>query len=155
LVGAGLPPPDIDTALRIDTQKVGVTPAFFVRVPGSAAPHVPCRVHFEGVKKNFAPRATFRHDALLWVSAGWVGHQNMRAFALGLIFSAAAFPCLAQTVLKSEPLMLAPYEVAFVQDPSCGAGKVRKVTGAIRGLQRRKACVTLVAEQVSLVSATP
>jgi hypothetical protein len=112
-------------------------------------------VHFECVKKIFALHATFRHDALLWVSAGWVGHQNMRAFALGLIFSAAAFPCLAQTVLKSEPFILAPYEVAFVQDPSCGAGKVRKVTGAIRGLQRRKACVTLAAEQASLASATP
>ena len=81
--------------------------------------------------------------------------KNMRAFALGLIFSAAAFPCLAQTVLKSEPFILAPYEVAFVQDPSCGAGKVRKVTGAIRGLQRRKACVTLASEQASLVSAMP
>ncbi|WFU19700.1 hypothetical protein [Bradyrhizobium sp. CB3481] len=79
----------------------------------------------------------------------------MRAFALGLIISAAAFPCLAQTVLKSEPLILAPYEVAFVQDPACGVGKVRKVTGAIRGLQRRKACVTLASEQASLVSATP
>jgi len=79
----------------------------------------------------------------------------MRVFALGLIFSAAAFPCLAQTVLKSEPLMLAPYEVAFVQDSSCGAGKVRKVTGAIRGLQRRKSCVTMAAEQASLASATP
>jgi hypothetical protein len=79
----------------------------------------------------------------------------MRAFALGLIFSAAAFPCLAQTVLKSEPLILAPYEVAFVQDASCGVGKVRKVTGAIRGLQRRKACVAMAAEQASLVSATP
>ena len=79
----------------------------------------------------------------------------MRVFALGLIFCAAAFPCLAQTVLKSEPLMLAPYEVAFVQDSSCGAGKVRKVTGSIRGLQRRKACVTLAAEQASLASATP
>ena len=86
---------------------------------------------------------------------GWVGHQNMRAFALGLIISAAAYPCLAQTVLKSEPLILAPYEVAFVQDASCGAGKVLKVTGAIRGLQRRKACVAVVAEQASLVSATP
>ena len=103
----------------------------------------------------FAVHATFRHDALLLISAGWVGHQIMRVFALGLIFSAAAFPCLAQTVLKSEPLMLAPYEVAFVQDSSCGAGKVRKVTGAIRGLQRRKACVTMAAEQASLVSATP
>ena len=40
----------------------------------------------------------------------------MRAFALGLIFSAIAVPCLAQTVLKSEPLVLAPYEIAFVQD---------------------------------------
>jgi hypothetical protein len=106
-------------------------------------------------KKFFTRRATFRHDALLCISAGWVGHQIMRVFALGLIFSAAAFPCLAQTVLKSEPLILAPYEVAFVQDSSCGAGKVLKVTGSIRGLQRRKACVTLASEQASLVSATP
>jgi hypothetical protein len=29
------------------------------------------------------------------------------------------------------------------------------VTGAIRGLHRRKACVTLVAEQASLAIATP
>ena len=67
----------------------------------------------------------------------------MRAFALGLILSVAAAPCLAQTVLKSEPLILAPYEIAFVQDVSCPPGKVLKVTGAIRGLHRRKACVTL------------
>jgi hypothetical protein len=79
----------------------------------------------------------------------------MRALVLGLIFSAVALPCLAQTVLKSEPLALAPYEVAFVQDPSCPAGKVLKVTGAIRGLHRRKACVTLTAEQASLATATP
>ncbi|HEY3681171.1 MAG TPA: hypothetical protein VGL45_20855 [Bradyrhizobium sp.] len=79
----------------------------------------------------------------------------MRALALGLIFSAVALPCSAQTVLKSEPLALAPYEVAFVQDASCPAGKVLKVTGAIRGLHRRKACVTLAAEQASLATATP
>lgn len=85
---------------------------------------------------------------------GWT-FKNMRAFALGLVFSAAAYPCLAQTVLKSEPLVLAPYEIAFVQDTACGVGKVRKVTGAIRGLQRRKACVAMAAEQASLVSATP
>ena len=85
--------------------------------------------------------------------AGWT--TNMRAFALGLIFSAAALPCLAQTVLKSEPLIMAPYEIAFVQDISCPAGKVLKVTGAIRGLHRRKACVSLVAEQASLATATP
>jgi hypothetical protein len=79
----------------------------------------------------------------------------MRALALGMIFSAVALPCFAQTVLKSEPLILAPYEVAFVRDASCPAGKVLKVTGAIRGLHRRKACVTLAAEQASLAVASP
>jgi hypothetical protein len=83
----------------------------------------------------------------------------MRALALGVILSAAAMsylaPCFAQTVLKSEPFILAPYEITFVQDASCPAGKVLKVTGAIRGLHRRKACVTLAAEQASLAGATP
>ncbi|MDA9519733.1 hypothetical protein XI06_05010 [Bradyrhizobium sp. CCBAU 11434] len=67
----------------------------------------------------------------------------------------AAVPCSAQTILKSEPLMLAPYEVAFVKDASCPSGKVLKVTGAIRGLHRRKACVALAGEQASLAIATP
>jgi hypothetical protein len=79
----------------------------------------------------------------------------MRASVLGLIFSTAALPCFAQTILKSEPLMLAPYEVAFVQGVACPVGKVLKVTGAIRGLHRKKACVTLGAEQASLSAATP
>ncbi len=79
----------------------------------------------------------------------------MRALALGVMVSAVALPCFAQTVLKSEPLMLAPYEVAFVRDASCPSGQVLKVTGAIRGLHRRKTCVTLAAEQASLVIATP
>jgi hypothetical protein len=79
----------------------------------------------------------------------------MRAYALGLILSTAAAPSLAQTVLKSEPLILAPYEIALVQDASCPAGKVLKVTGAIRGLHRRKACVALASEQASLVTAVP
>jgi hypothetical protein len=87
-------------------------------------------------------------------SAGW-WTINMRVFSLALVFSTIALPCLAQTVLKSEPLMLAPYEVAFVQDASCPQGKVLKVTGAIRGLHRRKACVALAAEQASLAAATP
>ncbi len=79
----------------------------------------------------------------------------MRVVALGLIFSAVAWPCFAQTVLKSEPLILAPYEVAFVQDASCPPGKVLKVTGAIRGLHRRKVCITLAGTQASLATATP
>jgi hypothetical protein len=79
----------------------------------------------------------------------------MRIFALALVFCATALPCLAQTVLKSEPLMLAPYEVAFVQSAACPAGQVLKVTGAIRGLHRRKNCVTLSAEEASLAVAAP
>jgi hypothetical protein len=79
----------------------------------------------------------------------------MRIFALGLIFCAAALPCVAQTILKSEPLVLAPYEIAFVQDAACPSGKVLKVTGAIRGLHRKKICVTIGAEQASLSAATP
>jgi hypothetical protein len=79
----------------------------------------------------------------------------MRALWLGLILSALTVPCLAQTILKSEPLVLAPYEVAFVQDASCPAGKVLKVTGAIRGLHRRKACVALAGAQASRAVATP
>ena len=79
----------------------------------------------------------------------------MRILASVLVLSAVAVPCAAQTVLKSEPLVLAPYEIAFVQDTSCGAGKVLKVTGAIRGLHRKRVCVALAAEQASLATATP
>jgi hypothetical protein len=91
---------------------------------------------------------------------------NMRTLSLGLIFPAATAVCLAvsvavsspsvaQTILKSEPLALAPYEVAFVYDASCPAGKVLKVTGAIRGVHRKKACIPLAGEQASLAVATP
>jgi hypothetical protein len=79
----------------------------------------------------------------------------MRILASVLVLSAMALPCAAQTVLKSEPLLLAPYEIAFVQDASCPAGKVLKVTGAIRGLHRKRMCVALAAEQASLATATP
>ncbi|WP_291684193.1 DUF6719 family protein [Bradyrhizobium sp.] len=79
----------------------------------------------------------------------------MRALFSVLIFSAFTLPCLAQNILRSEPLVLAPYETAYVQDASCPAGKVLKVTGVIRGLHRKKACVTLVSDQASLAVATP
>jgi hypothetical protein len=81
--------------------------------------------------------------------------MNMRAVVLAAIFSAVAMPSFAQTVLKSEPYILAPYEIAFVQDASCPVGKVLKVTGAIRGLHRKKSCVTLAAEQASLAAVSP
>jgi len=79
----------------------------------------------------------------------------MRILVSVLLLSAGAMPCAAQTILKSEPLVLAPYEIAFVQDISCGAGRVLKVTGAIRGLNRKRVCVALAAEQASLATATP
>ena len=79
----------------------------------------------------------------------------MRGLLLSMGLAAFAMPCLAQTVLKSEPLVLAPYEIAFVQDASCPAGRVLKVTGAIRGLHRKKICVVLAGEQASLAVATP
>lgn len=79
----------------------------------------------------------------------------LRSLASVLILTAVALPCTAQTILKSEPLMLAPYEVVLVQTLSCPTGKVLKVTGAIRGLSRKRACVALPSEQASLAIATP
>lgn len=79
----------------------------------------------------------------------------MRILVSVLLLSAAALPCSAQTVLKSEPLMLAPYEVALVQNATCPSGKVLKVTGAIRGVSRKRACVALPSEQASLATAAP
>jgi hypothetical protein len=107
-----------------------------------------------GPKNNFYQMRNFGSRSVI-MPPPVGGQTNMRALFLGLIFSALTLPCLAQTVLKSEPLVLAPYEIAFVQDASCPAGKVLKVTGAIRGLHRRKACVALAAERASLAVATP
>jgi hypothetical protein len=77
-------------------------------------------------------------------------NTDMRAIALGLILSAVALPCVAQTILKTEPLSLAPYQTAYVSDSSCAPGKVLRVTGAMRNLPRKKVCVTLGLEQASL-----
>ena len=80
----------------------------------------------------------------------------MRILASVLIFSAVALPCAAQTVLKSEPLVLAPYEIAFVQDASCparqGAQGHRRDPGPAS--QEGRAWL-LAAEQASLATATP
>jgi hypothetical protein len=70
----------------------------------------------------------------------------------GFLVSAAAAPSFAQAIRATEPLVLAPYESAFVQDGSCTGGKVLKVTGAIRGLRRKKTCVSLGDAQASLSS---
>jgi hypothetical protein len=79
----------------------------------------------------------------------------MRTLFSVLVVSAITFPCSAQTVLRSEPLVLPPYENAYVQNASCPAGKVLKVTGVIRGLHRKKACVSLASDEASLAAARP
>jgi hypothetical protein len=79
----------------------------------------------------------------------------MRILMALLIFAAMAMPGSARTILNSEPLALAPYEVVFVQNGSCPAGQILKVTGAIRGLHRKRACVVVSTEQASLVVAAP
>jgi hypothetical protein len=107
-----------------------------------------------GGRKIFAKAAGTNARSFL-LEALLAGNTNMRAFALGLILSTAALPCAAQTILKSEPLVLAPYEIALVHDAACPSGKVLKVTGAIRGLHRKKVCVTLGLEQATLSAATP
>jgi hypothetical protein len=104
-------------------------------------------------KNIFAVVKLSPHIAIMPMPGGWTSH--MRIFALALVFCATALPCLAQTVLKSEPLLLAPYEIVLVESALCPHGEVLKVTGAIRGLHRRKSCVAVAAEQASLAVATP
>jgi hypothetical protein len=79
----------------------------------------------------------------------------MRIFVAVLLAAGFALPCSGQTILKTEPLVLAPYEVAYVQDAACSRGKVLKVTGVIRGLHRKRECVALSSERTSLVVAGP
>lgn len=74
----------------------------------------------------------------------------MRLCVLGIAgYVLAATPSMAQTIRNSEPLLLAPYEVALVQDGSCSIGQVLKVTGAIRGLRRKKICIPLATIEAS------
>jgi hypothetical protein len=69
-----------------------------------------------------------------------VGTQ-MRIPLVGCVLLAALQPSFAQKLLTTEPLMLDPYAVVYVNDGSCSAGKILKVTGVIRGLHRKKSCV--------------
>jgi hypothetical protein len=66
-----------------------------------------------------------------------VGTQ-MRIPLVGCVLLTAIQPSFAQKLLTAEPLILDPYVVVFVNDGSCSAGKKLKVTGAIRGLHRKK-----------------
>jgi len=70
-------------------------------------------------------------------------------FAL-IFLSAVSQPAFAQTVLKSEPLYLAPNEVAYVSHVSCEGKLVLRVTGSMRHLPRKKVCVAIEHDQAAL-----
>jgi hypothetical protein len=65
----------------------------------------------------------------------------MRIPFVGCVLLAAIQPSFAQKYLTTEPLLLDPYAVVYVNDGSCSVGKILKVTGAVRGLHRKKSCV--------------
>ena len=69
-----------------------------------------------------------------------VGTQ-MRIPLVGCVLLATIQPSFAQKPLRTEPLILDFYAVVFVNDGSCSAGKILKVTGSIRGLRRKKSRV--------------
>ncbi len=78
--------------------------------------------------------------------------------ALAVLCTVSA-PCLAQELspnfLKKEPYFLSPWSVVYVDNGSCGVGKVLKVTGGSGALRRKKACVPMGPEQASRTFATP
>jgi hypothetical protein len=71
----------------------------------------------------------------------------MHRVLAALFVASIAEPGFAQTSLRYEPLYLAPYEVAYVHNASCGSGMVLKVTGSMRGLPRKKVCEPSTLEQ--------
>jgi hypothetical protein len=73
----------------------------------------------------------------------------MRIPLVGCVLLAAIQPSFAQKFLTVEPLILDPYAVVYVNDGSCSVGKILKVTGAIRGLHRKKSCISASAVSVS------
>jgi hypothetical protein len=70
-----------------------------------------------------------------------VGTQ-MRIPLVGCVLLAAIQPSFAEKLLTTEPLILDPYAVVYVNDGSCSFGKILKVIGVIRGLHRKKSCVS-------------
>ena len=72
----------------------------------------------------------------------------MRVSGLGLfallITFATVQPAAAQTIRKREPHYLAPGATVYVDNRQCSAGKVMKVTGLLKGISRRRACVSIV-----------
>jgi hypothetical protein len=78
----------------------------------------------------------------------------MRCLFALLFLSAVSQPSFAQTVLKSEPLYLAPNQVAHVSHGSCEGELVLRVTGSMRHLPRKKVCAAIGHDQAALSRGT-
>ena len=144
-----------DRASTREIEEAGEKPAFFLH--GAETPSSFARTVGDGHGSRESSQCQKNVGRLLELwdisqvrAPQAVGYKIMRTFVLGLALSAVAWPCLGQTILKTEPLSLAPYQSAYVSDGSCAAGKVLRVTGAMRNMPRKKVCVSLGLEQASL-----
>jgi hypothetical protein len=94
---------------------------------------------------------------IMW-SAGF-GMSVMRIVVAFALLCSVSAPCLAQDLslkfLKKEPYFLSPSSVVFVADGTCGVGKVKKVTGELGALRRKRVCVPMGPEQASRAIAVP
>jgi hypothetical protein len=66
--------------------------------------------------------------------------MRMLIFGIALLFGAHAS---AQPILAREPHTLPPFAVVYVQNNICSYGKVLRVVGSLRGLQRKRTCVSV------------
>jgi hypothetical protein len=103
-------------------------------------------VHATGSTEDFVSALKGRPSpAVMLFNFSTIGNRRvgtqMRIPLVGCVLLAAIQPSFAQKLLTTEPLILDPYVVVFVNDGSCSEGKILKVTGAIRGLRRKKFCV--------------
>ncbi|UZE46793.1 hypothetical protein ONR75_17185 [Rhodopseudomonas sp. P2A-2r] len=104
----------------------------------------------EGRTKKSQGRETLTHRTVFIAAGCWGREMRKVVFGVFGLVVVGTTPGFGQNILKAEPFVLAPYEVVLVEDGSCSAGKILKVTGAIRGLRRRKACIPAAGIQASL-----
>lgn len=75
----------------------------------------------------------------------------MRVLLAGILALAIIPGASARTILKREPHYLAPGVVVYVDSGQCGMGKVLKVTGASKGISRRKICMSFDPQEATLM----
>jgi hypothetical protein len=66
--------------------------------------------------------------------------MRMLIFGIALLFVGQAS---AQPILAREPHTMNPFAVVYVQNSVCGHGKVLRVVGSLKGLSRKRTCVSV------------